>query len=130
MTYLKKNEYNSLDVLDRLNQLRDLKDGWLDGEGVELDARGLDWLSDSFRRLYKPEANLPFVYPMPCNGVQFEWNIGSQAISLEVDLPSRTAIYHRLDLDTKSSESRTMDLAFNSNWVWLCNQIIYWQYVT
>ena len=114
----------SLDVLDvqaRLNQFRELKDGWLDGEGVAPDGEGLDWLSDSFQRLY--DAPLPFTYPMPSGGVQFEWSIGAEEISLEVDLASHNAVWHSLGLLTRLDQERELNLDSPADWEYLSKRI-------
>ena len=42
-----------LDVPARLDEFRDMQDGWLDGEGVAPTQAGIDWLSDAFAHNYR-----------------------------------------------------------------------------
>ncbi len=111
-----------LDVRARLDKLRELKDGWLDGYGVALDSEGLDWLADSFENLYSSDAPLPRLYPIPEGGVQAEWFIGSYDASLEIDLATRKAEWHNLDFKTDAVSERTLDLGNSSDWKWLSDQ--------
>lgn len=108
-----------LDVPARLDEFRDMRDGWLDGEGVAPTQAGIDWLADAFARNYKQDAPLPFTYAMPSGGVQFEWSLGNIEISLEVDLSTRKAVWHWLDMDTSRCYERELDLADAANWEWL-----------
>ena len=61
----------------QLDQLRLLKDGWLEGEGLSPPEAGLDWLRSAFDRHFPEEAPLPHLYPTETGGVQAEWSIGS-----------------------------------------------------
>ena len=108
-----------LDVPARLDEFRDMQDGWLDGEGIAPTRAGIDWLSDAFTRNYKEDVPLPFTYAMPSGGVQFEWSIGNLEVSLEVDLSTRRAVWHWLDVDTAHDYERELDLAVAANWEWL-----------
>ena len=113
-----------LDVPARLDEFRDMQDGWLDGEGIAPPQSGIDWLADAFARNYKADALLPFTYAMPSGGVQFEWSLGSLEVSLEVDLSTRQAVWHWLDMDTSRDYERELDLAVAANWEWLGNEIV------
>ena len=99
-----------LDVPARLDELRAMQDGWLDGAGKAPSHAGLDWLADAFARHYPDDAPLPYAYPTPEGGVQFEWTLGVHDISLEVNLNDRTAIWHRLDLSDVSDEGQEQEL--------------------
>ena len=111
-----------LDVTARLDELRELKDGWLDGEGLAPDSDGLDWLAESFDRMYSNDAPLPRLYPMPEGGVQAEWFIGQYDASLEIDLATRMAEWHNLNFDTDASVERVLNLSEPRDWEWLSNE--------
>ena len=113
-----------LDVPARLDELRVLRDGWLDGKGVALDGSGLDWLADSFENLYSLDASPPRLYPTPEGGVQAEWFINVYDASLEIDLETRKAEWHNLNFDTDVADERELDLNKPSDWDWLSNQVI------
>ena len=112
-----------LDVPARLDEFRDMQDGWLDGEGVAPTKSGIDWLSDAFARNYREDAPLPFTYAMPSGGAQFEWSMGNLEVSLEMDLSTRQAVWHWLDMDTSRDYEREIDLAVAANWEWLGDEL-------
>ena len=113
-----------LDVPARLDEFRDMQDGWLDGEGVAPTQDGIDWLSDAFARNYRADALLPFTYAMPSGGVQFEWSLGNLEVSLEVDLSTRRAVWHWLDMDTSRDFERELDLTVARSWEWLGDELV------
>lgn len=124
-----------LDVPARLDKFRELKDGWADGMqyagnwgngyGKAPSPSGLDWLSVAFTRHYPEDAPLPFTYPTPEGGVQMEWSVGSQEISLEVNLETGWAWWHRLDMSTDNDEEQDLDLN-SDGWIWLGAEIMRW----
>ena len=53
-----------LDVPARLDELRGMQDGWLEGDGKAPPHSGLDWLSGAFaKRGYPDDIPLPYTYP-------------------------------------------------------------------
>ena len=106
---------DALDVSARLDDLRMLKDGWLDGEGKAPEVEFLDWFADRFERKYPPEFPLPYVYPTPEGGIQAEWSIPSCEASLTID-PTRTAEWYELDLHLNQDSSERFDLASDEGW--------------
>ena len=63
-----------LDIPFRIGELRQLKLGWLDGQGIPPTHDGLDWLSQSFYSSYADDAPLPYLYPTPEGRVLAEWS--------------------------------------------------------
>ena len=112
-----------LDVPARLDEFRGMKDGWLDGNGLAPRHAGLDWLTNAFASLYPANGQLPYIYPTPEGGVQLEWSLGPNEISLEIDLTNHTGEWHCLDLTTDASDARNLDLNTPNAWNWLANQI-------
>ena len=76
------------DVPTRLNELKLLKDGWLDGGGQALDGVLLDRLSLFFTTCYPREFPLPYTFPTESGGVQFEWRIHDAIMEIDIDLAS------------------------------------------
>lgn len=111
------------DVGARIEELRALKDGWLDGSGVAPSADGLTWLSQSFEMQYPEDLPLPFIYPTVERGVQTEWPLGNHEISLEINLDARTGEWHDLDTTTGVAETRTLNLAQPDEWARLAAKI-------
>ncbi len=112
-----------LDVPARLNEFRGMKDGWLNGDGLAPHHAGLEWLANAFASLYPANGQLPYIYPTPEGGVQLEWSLGPNEISLEIDLTNHTGEWHCLDLTTDASEARNLDMNNSNAWNWLANQI-------
>ena len=109
----------SLDPLDiplRLQELSQLRQGWLDGKGAALDAPGLDWLSSSFASHFDQDLVLPHLYPTPEGKVLAEWTFGRQDVALEVDLGSKRGEYAILNLDSGDSEEETLELSNEAGW--------------
>ena len=105
-----------LDVPARIDELRELQDGWLDGEGLALDGAGLDWLSDGFDELYPSEAPLPRLYPTPEGGVQAEWSFPPHNVNLEIDLVSRQGEWFIFDMESDADEEVELDLNDVTSW--------------
>jgi hypothetical protein len=107
------------DIPARLEELKMLKDGWLDGRGSAPSAVGLDWLANVFEGRYSEDLPLPYVYPVAEGGVQLEWSLQRQEASLEIDLEQKRGEWHVLDLNTGQEESKQLNLAEETAWNWL-----------
>ena len=104
------------DVATRIEELRVLTNGWLDGAGLALSSDGLDWFSLSFDEIYPPDMVLPYLYPTPEGNLLAEWSIGDNSCSLEVILTTRQAEFHNLDLKTHNDSAQTIDLTEQNGW--------------
>lgn len=121
------------DIPAQLDDFRQLRDGWADGMQSPADwgngygkapsHRGLDWLAGRFQQCYPAHAPTPYLYPTPEGGVQAEWSLGPQEISLEVNLETRQAYWHRLNVHTIENEERELDLDADSDWEWLAREV-------
>ncbi len=112
-----------MDITARLEELRSLKDGWLEGGGRALSHRGLDWLSRSFSLYYPENLPLPYLYPTEEGGVQAEWSLGPKEVSLEIELRSHAGEWHVLDIETDEVSERTLNINNVNDWQWLVEQI-------
>ncbi len=114
------------DVLTRLDELRALKKGWLDGkEGIPPSFEGLDWLSLLIENKFPRDLPLPYTYPKPDGGIQLEWSFpDSIDADLEVDLISHTGLWTNYDMSNNCNPT-TQKLALdeNSDWNWLIEKI-------
>ena len=112
-----------LDIRCRLDELRRLEDGWLDGDGTAPGSDELEWLADCFDRHYPDDLPLPYLYPTPEGGVQAEWSLSDCEISLEVNLVARRADWHRLDLESNADYVRELDLDNYNDWAWIASEV-------
>jgi plasmid stability protein len=112
-----------LDVSARLEELKSLKDGWLDGTGLAPRPDALDWLAASFDRFYPQELLRPHIYPTPTGGVRAEWTSGPHEVSVEIKLPNHSAEWHSLNLDTDEVEVRPLNLDKLNDWQWILDRL-------
>lgn len=109
-------QLDPLDVAARMDELAELKDGWLDGKGLAPERLALDWLAHSFELNFNPELPLPYLYPTAEGGVQAEWSMTDWEVSLEIDLQYKTAEYHAMNLATHACEEFALDLSLEESW--------------
>lgn len=112
-----------LDVPARLDEFRELRDGWLEGGGQAPNHDGLDWLAASFDQRFPSDLPLPYLFPTEDGGVQAEWAIGAHSVSLDVNLLDHRAEWHRMNLLTDEDDVRDIDLESHDDWAWLSNEI-------
>lgn len=105
-----------LDVIVRIDELKLLKRGWLDGKGEALDPQQLDWVVDAFSRYYPDDAKLPYLFPTPEGNLLAEWSLDGNSVSLEIDLLRRSGDWHSLDLVTNEEDSKQFDLNASQSW--------------
>jgi hypothetical protein len=99
-----------LDVPARLDELRLLRSGWLDGVGKALDGAALDRLAIAFTANYPDDLPLPFTFPTEGGGIQFEWRLGNATPEIEIDL---TTLRGELLTD---NEETTLNLSDANGW--------------
>jgi len=107
----------------RLDELRLLKDGWLEGEGKAPSAEGLDWLERACDLHYPDNAALPHLYPTPAGDVSAEWSNSRWNLSLEIHLDDKRGTWHELNLENDRDETRELDLEDDSAWTWLIEKL-------
>ena len=111
------------EIRARLDEFRALKDGWLEGHGMAPRHEDLDWLATQFEHHYPAGLPAPRLYPTEQGGVQAEWRIGPNDISLEFDLASKQGEWHHLNDETDLEESQTLNLGSEAGWQWLARRI-------
>ena len=114
---------DALDIPARLDELKYLKNGWLDGQGLAPAREGLDRLSRAFDRHYPDDLPPPYLYPTDEGGIQAEWTLESKEITLEIELRDQVGQWHLLDMSTDAEYSRELKLQSAEDWQWLVEQI-------
>ena len=113
-----------LDVPARLDELRKMQDGWLDGIGKAPSHQGLDWLSASFQRNFPDELPLPHLYPTPEGGIEAEWSLDKHSVILEFHLDTHQGDWLQFSKESEDEEcSRSLDLDKTEAWRWLSTAI-------
>lgn len=108
---------DELDILVQIDDLRLLNDGWLEGQGKAPSKEGLDWLSQAFDNYYPSDLPLPYLYPTEPGGVQAEWSLGRNEITLEIDLAEHSGYFHALQMEDDTEETRRLDLGSETQWI-------------
>lgn len=111
------------DVAMRVENLKNLTDGWLNGEGKALSPDGLDWFALAFDNYFSERLQLPFVYPTVSGGIRAEWTVDAYEASLEIDVNRRSAEWHELNLHSDADSSKTLDLNKAADWDWVVGRI-------
>ncbi len=113
----------AVDIASRFDELKKLKDGWLDGAGRAPSHEGLDWLARVLNDRYPNSLPPPYAYPVPDGGIQLEWSIKRREISLDVHLEARTGDWHSLDLNTHEEEQSELNLSDDADWSWILTRL-------
>ena len=115
---------DSRKISARLDELRDMQDGWLNGAGVAPSHAGLDWLNSSFERHFPMDLPLPYIFPTPEGGIEAEWSIGRYSVMFEIDLDSRQGDWLRFDKQSDEEDAFLLDLDDSGKWEWMVSEIL------
>lgn len=112
-----------LDIWLRIDELRQLGSGWLDGKGVPPPSDGLDWLAHAWDTQLPHDLPFPCLFPTPEGGVLAEWQLEPWLPSLEIDLSTRQADWHEMNVKTNDEETQSLNLRQQDDWVWLAKRV-------
>lgn len=84
-------------VAERLDQLRGLEKGWLDGQGEAIPEEGIDWLIETMSECYPSDLGKPLMTPTEEGGIRLEWDFDGPDAA-EQDDPKPVA-FAMLDID-------------------------------
>lgn len=115
---------HSTNFAARLDEFRDMRNGWLEGEGSAPSHAGLDWLVDRFTRHFPNEAPLPYVYPTVGGGIRMEWPQEDNVLILEADIEAHKGEWLRFSRSSEDCMERTLELDNPGDWSWLAFEII------
>jgi hypothetical protein len=117
-----------LNVAARINELKLLKNGWLNGKGIAPTHNGLNWLVGALDYHFPDGLPLPHLYPTAEGGVRAEWSAKPHELSLSINLTARTGEWHTLNVDNDAEQSRKLYLDDAKDWEWLISEVRGWQY--
>ena len=122
-----------LDIKNRLDSFKELKDGWADGMqpasewgngyGKAPSHNGLEWLKKQFATHYPHDLPRPYLYPTPEGNVEAEWELGPHYPSMEVNLDTCQGEWYCLDLSTDNSYEKDLQLDDFLSWEWLAGEL-------
>jgi len=117
------NVLEPLDVSSRLEELRLLKRGWLDGEGEPISLPGLEWLDQAMTLRFPDDRMLPHIFPTPEGNVQLEWSTPTHEINLEISLEDKTGLWTSVALNADGMEENDLDLGNEDDWQWWLDRV-------
>ncbi len=112
-----------LDVRARVEVLKLLRNGWLDGKGLAPASATLDWIATAFEENYPDDLRRPYLFPTPAGRVLAEWSLSPWSLSLEIDPAIKRGSWHALNIDTDGEAEKELDLADADDWAWLADQV-------
>ena len=108
---------DKLDISERLQELKQLENGWHDGRGDALDGTRLSWLEETFLNNYDDAGlPLPWLYPTLEGNVQAEWTIGNWEVSLEIRLSDKHGEYQAVHMVSNRQMDEELDLTLPESW--------------
>lgn len=69
---------------ERLAELEKLRDGWLNGDGLSVSPRVIDWCRDNLPIMILMHGH-PRIYPTPEGGIQVEWEKDGVDVTINID---------------------------------------------
>jgi hypothetical protein len=105
-----------LDIAARLDELRSLRSGWLDGDGVALSLEGLTRLERDFNSYFPDKIAPPHLYPTPDGNISAEWSLSPFEVSLKIDLATRMGRVHSLNTTDDAEFARELNLTQPDDW--------------
>lgn len=86
------------ELVKRIDELAELKDGWLDGEGVALDANQLALIAEKLEAHFPENVLLPAIVPTPAGDLLFEWAVKGHP-SVDFFMETGVAEFHSFGND-------------------------------
>ena len=113
-----------VNICTQLDDLRSMKDGWLDGDGIAPPKDGLDWLDTQFKRFYPDSAPRPHMYPTFEGGVEVEWSLKPYEIGITIDLSEHSGEWYWINMsDDDDYDERDLDLDDRGDWAWVVDEL-------
>jgi hypothetical protein len=105
---------NVVSIRERIDQLRALEPGWMDGEGEKLSSDALDWLQLKISTLVlHHQIPAPHLYPSPDGHIEAEWSEGAWEVRADFDLLEKRVTSEAVDVTTM--KARSMDSVDGDN---------------
>ena len=99
-------------IMEQVQSLQALQDGWLDGEGRAFTDEELAWSSRLLDGIVSGfDLATPYIYPTPEGGVRAEWSRPQWEISAELDWEKKHSEVRAVRLDADEIRERSFSLA-------------------
>ena len=104
-------------IKQKIETLRRLKNGWLNGYGRAPLPENLDWFESVFLENYQDGLPEPDIHPTIFGSIQLEWVLGDCQISLSVSFKTRQGHWRKLN-DRISDHAQTIDFDLSNPNAW------------
>lgn len=118
-------------IITIFNDIAELEDGWMDGQGLAYNREHLNWLLHTFINVYSDDLPLPNIYPTIDNHISMEWTINNWESSLDIDLKTHEGYWTTFNMindnmsqyndadDTNDNSEKTCNLNNDNEWLWI-----------
>jgi len=119
---IKIQEITSFDILDpldvsfRIHQLQQLKNGWYNGLGTELNKETLNVFANHFNSFYGSKLPLPAIFPTVEGNIQLEWKNNTRNLIATVNMETLHANFFYFDSDSDEEKEDNFDLSQREDW--------------
>lgn len=100
-----------LDIGARLDELSNLKDNWLDGEGIAPSLACVIAVEEAFKKYFDSNLPLPHIFPTVEGGLQAEWSINNIEIAIEFHPENKESTFQSVNV----LDSKVVDFAIDSS---------------
>lgn len=115
-------EYNWERTAERLEELKDMQDGWLDGDGLAPDVDGLERLKGLFKKHYTFVRH-PYIYPHNEDDadLSIEWSFPDFEVGMDLDLKTMKGDVLRCSMVNSAYWVYNLNLNRPEEWARLCS---------
>jgi hypothetical protein len=121
-----------IDEVDRLSPLdfelqferiKNLKNGWFDGNGYSYDKDILDSFLADVDQYYPETIENPYIFPTIEGNILFEWSFKRDEVSLEINLKDRSTLWCSINLSNDKETIKEINLITRDDWNTLINML-------
>ena len=112
-----------LSIPSQLAELKQIKSGWLDGEGEAISLELMVLVQKKFASLYSMKAMPPAIFPSPDGGLCLEWSNEVFYSTLELRAKDLSGLYHELKYKDNTVVCKEFDILSDLDMLWLSKKI-------
>jgi len=107
----------------KLQDFKQIKAGWLNGEGFSFDEKEIDWLIKKMQEFYPSTLKQPCFCPTPEGNIVIEWEFANECITLEINIITHSGYWNKVSYTTSECDEKDLDLDVSDDFIWVVQQI-------